>query len=170
MKKISIFILSALLLLGISSQVWAESSATGFTGKSYTENQVFVVGINESGSTISDNSVVILDLTAANVTTGTTLGIGVATTTTADSPYIIGVADEAIADGATGRICVRGPHEVYVTTLITNNGVNVGSTTTAGAAATTTQTATTKGTLGFTIGVDSSSIYKNWIWVNPHNQ
>lgn len=110
MKRFTIILLSALLLLGISFQARAESSATTYTGTAYLEQQVFTYAYNDSGSEITPNSTVILD---SGATAGSTLGAYIDLGSTADSIYVFGVADETIGIGEVGRICIRGPHLIH---------------------------------------------------------
>lgn len=111
MKNLKLFILFALLMVGISSNVRAENSATAYDAKYYSE-QVFVVAYNNNASTLSNNNVVILD-TTQTVNPNNYLGqyVTLAGSGT-DSVYVFGVTDESIVSGTLGRICVRGPHKV----------------------------------------------------------
>lgn len=110
MKKLLIF--AACLLL--ASSAYAESSASVFSGTNYGEQQVWIYGYNISGAAVTSNAIVILDTTAANVASGSTLGVRFTTTTTNGDARALGVTDEVIANAAVGRICVRGPHQVQI--------------------------------------------------------
>lgn len=184
MKKLSLFV-AFLLVIGMTAFAYAEMSATGMSGKNFREQQVYITGYNNSSSDISSNYVVVLDTTATSIASGATLGAYIATTTTANDTTVIGVTDEVIAAGKSGRICVRGPHKCY---LYGTQGISVGATlataTTAGAGAM--SSSTTKGGEfavalsataigasggpgntsgygdGFTIG-DGTANY--WVWV-----
>lgn len=163
MKKF-IFILSALLVFSVSAR--AEQSPQTATGTRYQDNQVFTIAYNNSGAEIQSNSVVILDTTA---TENTTLGAYITTTTTADSAYVFGVTGETIASGASGRVCIRGPHRVLDTDSTHAAGAILATSTTAGKTTTySTADGTTGGYLGHVIGA-TSDLGANyaWVWVNP---
>jgi len=166
MRKLSLFVLSALLVLGLSTQVWAEMSPSSATGSSYLDNQVYTVCYNNSGSEIQSHSVVILDTSA---TTGSTLGAYITTTTTADDYRVFGVTSETIAAGAVGRVCIRGPHRVLDTDSTHALAAILATSTTAGQTTTySTSDGTTGGYLGHVIGAtgDLGANYC-WVWVNP---
>ena len=174
MKKL-IFVISALFVFGIAYQARAEMSPSAVAGNSYLDNQVFTIMYNNSGSSITSNAVVALDVTG---TAGSTLGSYITTVST-DSPYVIGVTDETIADGSTGRVCIRGPHKAwFVMGSEPTAGQNITAATTAGRAAASTTTTTAAGHVGVALAVtsgtythdsaDGSDIW--WIWVNPHTQ
>jgi hypothetical protein len=129
--------LVAILVLGLASFVYAENSATGMNGRNFGEQQVFITAYNNSGAAISSNYVVALDITGAGVASGSTLGAYITTTATANSGLTIGITDETIAAGHSGRICVRGPHKAYVlnTTGTLVAGASLASNTTAGSLA-----------------------------------
>ena len=174
MRKISLFVLSALLVLGIAYQARAEQSPVSAAGNSYLDNQVFTLVHNNSGAVITSNAIVILDITG---TAGSTLGSYITTSTTADSPYVFGVTDEPLAIGAIGRVCIRGPHKVWMTATPTA-GQNITNGTTAGKGTASTTTTTTAGHIGVALAVtsgtktlgsdDGSDIW--WVQVNPHTQ
>jgi len=107
--------LIAVLILGIASFAYAENSATGQSGLNFREQQVFITAYNGSGTDITSNAVVVLDTTAANIASGSTLGAYIRTTTTSADARVIGVTDEVITNGRSGRICVRGPHKCQLT-------------------------------------------------------
>lgn len=124
MRKFSLFL--AVMLL-ISGMAYAEMGASGYTSNPrYEEQQVFTVVYNNSGAAITSNAVVVIDTTAANVASGSTLGARIATTTTAGNDRAIGVTDQVISDQSYGRVCVRGPHKVWFTT--TQGAAAVGNT------------------------------------------
>lgn len=138
MKKLSLFV-AILLIIGLASFAYAESSATAMSGKSYREQQVFVIAYNNSGTDITSNYVVILDTTNGYVTSGSTLGAYIDTTTSTGSALVLGVTDEVIENGTAGRICVRGPHKCMMigsgnSATLYAAGATVGTTTTAGKA------------------------------------
>jgi hypothetical protein len=134
MKKL---LLVSLVLLFAASSAYAEISAQTYSGnalQNYREQQVFTECYNGSGTDISSNFVVVLDTTATRVASGTTLGTYITTTTTAGNSLVLGVTDEVIPNGRVGRVCVRGPHKVYMTAAPSAAGATVATTTTAGAA------------------------------------
>lgn len=159
-------ILSAFLLLGVS-QAKAEVGVSAYTGTDYREQQVFTYVYNNSGSELTYNSVVILDTSA---TAGSTLGAYFTTTTTADSPYVFGVTDQTIKSGEVGRVCVRGPHTVRLTT---ESGLAAGDiVATSGTAGKAVEYSTSDGTVGGYLGtaiVDNTTTFEDrwWIIVNP---
>lgn len=166
MRKLFIVLVSALLVFGVSFQARAEQSTSTFTGKRFEEQQVFVYAYNNGTTTIQSNGVVILENAA---TDKTTVGTYVEVTTDADDELVFGVADENIAAGAVGRICVRGPHIVWdkdsthalSTVLATSDTAN--RTTTYS-----TSDATVAGTLGVVILATSDLGGEYcWVWVAP---
>ncbi len=171
MKKLCIFVISALLVLGIAYQARAEMSPSSATGKSYLDNQVFTIAYNNSGVAITSNAVVILDVTG---TAGSTLGAYITTSATPDSPYNFGVTDETIAIGSTGRVCIRGAHKVWMTATPTA-GQKVTNGATAGKGTASTTTTTGAGTVGVALavtsgtstggGTDGTDIW--WVFVRP---
>lgn len=170
MRKLSLFVLSALLVLGFTLQARAESSATAYTGKRFEEQQVFVFSYNNSGAEIQSNSVVILDISA---TAGSTLGTYITTTTNTDSSYVFGVADETIGIGEVGKICVRGPHTVWIASNDTAAEDTLGTYTPAGKAETTTTTSNKDGILGVALAQDTSANGGEdiwWAWINPYTK
>lgn len=131
MKKLFIVLLSALFIFGIAYQVRAEQSSSSASGTNYYDNQVYTIGYNNSGADISSNSLVVIDTTG---TAGSTLGAYITTTTTQGHNFVFGVTDEVIADGTSGRICIRGPHKVLVNTAPSIAGATMISSTVAGKA------------------------------------
>lgn len=173
MKKINL-VLAAFLLLGVAS-VRAENSATGYSNPvNFRDQQVFVAAYNNSASTIAINNAVVLDSTG---TAGSTLGAYINTSTTTDDPYIFGVADEAIAAGTVGRVCIRGPHKVVWTGPgkggVTSGNVISNASTTAGTVGpTTTSSGTDRGILGKVINITATTdtgdaSYTYWAWIQP---
>lgn len=165
MKKLFI-VISALLVFGLISQVRAEQSPQTATGTRYQDNQVFTIAYNNSGAEIQSNSIVILDTTA---TLGTTLGAYITTATSADSPYVFGITDETILTAESGRVCIRGPHQVYDLDATHAAGALLATSATAGR--TTTYSAadgTAGGVLGQVIGTPGG-LGPNyaWVWVDP---
>ena len=170
MRKLSIILVSALLVLGLSIQARAEISTSTFTGDRFEEQQVIVMCYNNSGAEIQSNSVVILDVTG---TAGTTLGTYITTTTSTDSNYVFGVTDETIAAGSVGRICVRGPHRVHMASTDTSAADTIGTYTPAGLAETTTTTTNKTGILGVALAEDTTALGGDdiwWVWINPYSK
>lgn len=166
MRKISLFVLSALLVLGLSAQVRAEQSPSSATGSSFRDNQVFTYCYNNSGSDIQSNNVVVLDTSA---TKGSTLGAYITTSTTADDVYVFGITDETILAGTSGRIVIRGPHQVLDADYTHAAGALLATSTTAGTTTTySTSDGTAGGVLGQVIGTPGGlgPCYA-WVWVDP---
>ena len=191
MKKI--VVIAVLLVLAFVGSARAEMSAQMYTGKAAQSYQVFADAYNNYGNTITDSYVVILD-TAANVLTltGTALGayITVDPGYASDNVYVFGVADQDIATGAVGRICIRGPHKVFATGgyPIGNGGVaqvtiggaqiprvGVLASTSCGATGQATVYSKADGTIGGRLGtfLASDNVVGSvwWIWIDPkvHN-
>jgi hypothetical protein len=138
MKKLfALVVLSLFIMSGIAL---AEQGATSFSGKNYIEQGVYVDCYNGEAGTISPNQVVYLDtsLYGAAGTSFTACGgtiapgdprivSGSAVQTflggTLNSPLIFGVSDSQIASSSVGRICIRGPHLVQVSTAPTLNAL-----------------------------------------------
>lgn len=133
MKKL----LFALLIVALTASFsYAEQSAQTYSGnatQNYREQQVFIDCYNNSGSAISSNYVVILDTTAASVASGSYLGTYITTTTTPADTRVLGVTDATIPAASVGRVCIRGPHKVYLTSAPSAVGATVATTSTAGA-------------------------------------
>lgn len=108
MKNIK-FILAALFMVVSASMVRAESSATAYDGKYYSQ-QVFVMAYNNFNATINRDNVVIIDA-SPSINPNNNLGSYIIPTGTTDSIFIFGVTDEAIVVGTMGRVCIRGPHK-----------------------------------------------------------
>ncbi len=164
MRKLSLFVLSALLVLGLSAQVWAEMSPSSATGTSYLDNQVFTIAYNNSGSDITSNSIVILDTSA---TAGSTLGAYITTTATADSNLALGITDETITSGTSGRVCIRGAHRVWMNSVSGSlAGYQIATSTTAGKAKVSTGTTNGNATLGTQLGATATtdSYYGTDVW------
>jgi len=137
------------------------------------------VGYGGSGTTdIAKNDVVIIDTTNGTINktapNKNSMGSIVVDTTTTDSVYVFGVADETIASGSMGRICVRGPHKVnWITTVVQAAplGKAIGSSTTSGKAApVSTATGTSRGVLGVglsnTASTDTGDTNVIWAWIS----
>lgn len=173
MKKL-LFVLSALFLLGLPTQVRAESSAQAYEINNQRSYGVYVDAYNSGTIAIAKNSPVALDI-SAGTTDGTTKGAWIQGITTTDSILGFGVADEAIAVGGVGRICIRGPHKVA--TIIQSYEIATGqifgtSTTINKASYYTRSDGTAGGQIGIIIGTtattdtgDASLTY--WGYVNP---
>lgn len=168
MKK---FILLALLMVGMISTVRAESSATAYDSKYYSQ-QVFVVAYNNSASTISQEQVAVLDTTQAinpNIYLGSYVTTNGATT---DSIYVFGVADEDILSGTLGRFGIRGPHKVRMPSVPSAAGIVIGAcASSANACPVTTADGTASGRLGYLLSAtastdsgDAANTY--WAWLN----
>jgi hypothetical protein len=192
MKKL-IVVISALFVVGLISTAKAENSATSYGGKKYYEQQVFVDAYNNNAGTIPANMVVIIDTAG---TAGDSLGAYVKTTASATSPLIFGVVDFyntrvdaggtatielGMATNSTGRIAVRGPHQVLVNSPSGGYTAPLGSLlstgVTAGWAQTLPSTGTTPyGVLGVVIGHSLNSTTCgaagtcDWVWIQPNVQ
>jgi len=154
MRKFSIILLSALLVLGFAISARAEIGATAYTGVRYEEQQVFTYAYNNSGSEVTSNSIVILDTSA---TVGTTLGAYFTTDTGGDSNLILGVTADTIPAGSVGKICIRGPHRVWMNSHAGNSAGNqISTSTTAGKAKVTTGTTNKMGTAGVQLAEDTT--------------
>ena len=168
MKKL--FILFALLMLGVSTELRAETSTSTSSGTRYYENQVYITAYNDSGAAISSNQVVILDTTE---TAGTTLGAYVTRTTTANDSRVVGVTHDSIPDGQAGAVCVRGPHRVMVVNTDAGAvaqysvGASMSTTTTTGRVSIITANNNPGAIVGrlMSTTADSSSPELYWIWV-----
>lgn len=173
MKK---FILLALLMVGIVSIARAESSATAYDGKYYSQ-QVFVDAYNNYNGTISRDNVVIIDASQA-INPNLYLGSYITLTNTTDSIFVFGITDESINSGSIGRIAVRGPHKAV--SITSQGGQNAsGSIISAsnspgkfGFASTADGTASAR--LGYILSGtattdtgDAANTY--WIWVDPRS-
>lgn len=168
MKKLYLFIFSALMILGLSTQVRAEMSPSTATGKSYLDNQVFTMAYNNSGSDITSNAIVILDTSA---TAGSTLGAYITTDTAGDSNLVIGVTDETIANGSVGRICIRGAHKVWMNSESGNSaGYQIATSTTAQKAKVTTGTTNLMGTMGVQLAQASDGTNVWWCYLRYATQ
>lgn len=165
-KKYFVLVISALFILGIAYYSMAEISTNSYSTKTrQDENQVFTYAYNNQSTTIPQYGIAILD-TDANVTNS--LGSWVTTTTTANSPYVFGVADELVAANSTGRFCVRGVHQIWHTGTI-KVGSMLGTSSTASIAANPT---ITDGTLSGYIGLSLSNSTTDgvglvWALINP---
>lgn len=172
MNKKMVFLFAFVLMGLFCSQAKAENSATGFSGTAYKEQQVWVDVYNNSGAAINTCSVVIIDTTA---TAGTTLGAYATVTSSADSPYVLGVTDDVngIASGSVGRVIVRGPAKCLLTQATHNAGDSVATSTTSQAGYVTTSTTSATGKLGYVLSstpvnsdpAGSKNFY--WIYVRP---
>lgn len=162
MKKLFILSISALFVLGLVNTALAESSSTSVTGKLAEEQCTFRFMYNGSGTDITSNQVVVLDLSNSTVRNhATTLGSYITTNGTAGNSYICGVTDEVIKDGTVGRVCVRGPHRVKFSAVPTA-GDSVTNSTTAGSAVTGTSTADKYGYVGTALANTDSTDSTFW--------
>ncbi|MDD5387594.1 MAG: hypothetical protein PHQ22_10415 [Sulfuricurvum sp.] len=121
MKKLFVVLLSALIILGVSTQARAEIETSSYTGRNYRELQRFIQVYNNYGNTITENSVVILDMVGSPTPITGTVAVTIHATYTSPSALAIGVADETIASGAIGKICTYGPHLVRTTPVQSGN-------------------------------------------------
>lgn len=174
MKKLLYVLLVIGLMVSPVAMSFADNSATSYENhiRSY---QVFMSAYN-NGAAISKNSPVILDIGGGSA--GSTLGSQIIGTTTTDSVFAVGIADEDIAATKMGRICIRGPHKV---TMVTNIGASSAIPTAAILSTSTTYGAggiyaTADGTVGGQLGIlmsktattdtgDASNTY--WFYVRP---
>jgi len=168
MRTIKI-ILAVAFVLAFAGIVRAENSASGYDGKNTTQ-QVFVSAY--AYSAVSENDVVVLDVTNGTVANNG-LGSYISNTTTTDSVYVFGVADEDISTGTLGRVCIRGPHKVKFRTSpgAIAAGSPVGTSDTAGKMAVrSTADGTAIGVLGVTLSAsaDTTDTDTQWVWVQPH--
>jgi len=165
MRVMRRFLLATAMVLSLPALAFAWGGAAG-DGTRYKMLQETAVVVNNSGATLSSGAVVIWDTTA---TAGSTLGIHVTTTTSANSIMAAGVVqDDSTANGFPMRIITRGPAQVQyagVTSAITNAGEAVGTSTVAGQLGTGTN-------LGVSLeahngkGLDFALL---WTWINPTN-
>jgi hypothetical protein len=175
MKKL-IFLL-AIPFLFLGGLVHAENSAASYD-RFYWSGQVFVQAYNNGASSIAVNNAVVIDSSVAVAKIGSgsaNLGQYITTSATTDSVYIFGVTDEAIAAGALGRVCVRGPHKVVWTgvggpaagTVFSNASTTAGL-----VGGTSTAAGTNHGILGRILSAtvttdtgDAANTY--WAWIQP---
>ena len=167
MSKYKLF-LAVAFVLAFTGIVKAENSASSYDA-TFRSQQVFVSAYAYAG--VSKNDVVILDV--SNSTNGTTKGAYINKTSTTDSVYTFGVADEDIATGTLGRICVRGPHlTTMYTTGLSIAGKCISTSTTSGAAGRceTTADGTAAGRLGVGLSdtYDTTNTSTAWVWVQPY--
>jgi hypothetical protein len=151
------------LSLAIGSLAYAENSAVTWTGKDVNEQGIFTSNYNNYGATIGSNKVVVIDTSA---TADTTLGAYITMNTTTGSVYTLGVTDKAISSGRVGPVCVRGPHQVYVTGAVTVGDIvgNANVTESPGWATSYTHTA---GTAQRSLGVALQSCSSNTLcWID----
>lgn len=169
MRKIHMFFVffAVVAILAFTGIVKAENSASSYDAKNTTQ-QVDIMLYSSGVVTIND--VVALDVTNGTVA-NKGLGSWMQTTTTTDSIYVIGVADESVTTGQLGRVCVRGPHLVnfFSGPGVITAGKLVGTTTTAGKAGIrSTADGTAAGVLGITLTGTADSTYTGaqLIWVD----
>lgn len=109
MKKFCIFLLSALLMLSVTT-ARAENSAVSMSGKLMEESWVWVNCTNVTGRGVSAGMVAVLATSSIVNATGTYA-------TLADSlaaPMTLGVWMDDVSTGKVGRVLVRGPIQVLV--------------------------------------------------------
>lgn len=166
--------LAALLVMVSASMARAESSATAYDAKYYSQ-QVFVMAYNNFNVSINRDNVVIIDAAAA-INPNVNLGSYIIPTGTTDSIFVFGVTDEAIAAGTMGRVCIRGPHKAVgiVGAGFPTSGAIISSSNVMGKFGYGNSTAdgTAVGRLGYVLSAtattdtgDASGTY--WVWVNP---
>jgi hypothetical protein len=111
-------LLSVFTLSGIATQnCYGWGTATG-DGSDYRQLQETAIFFNNSGSTLSEGDVVVLDVDGSGVTTGTTLGSYVTTTADeddsghygADSVLVVGVVkSSSVANQRPIAVVTKGP-------------------------------------------------------------
>ena len=172
MRKLHMFLVlvAVVAILAFTGVVKAENSASSYDAKNITQQvdiSIYSVGV------IAANDIVALDVTNGTIA-NKGLGSYMYTTTTTDSVYVMGVADEAMVTGQIGRVCVRGPHLVHSLNL-KNNAVGdaagklLGTSTTAGYAAPRTNAdGTASGILGVVLSAtaDTKDTVAQWVWVD----
>ncbi len=180
MRKLllSLFAISFLFLGGVAR---AENSAASYD-KIYWSQQVFVQAYNNGASAIAVNSAVVIDSSVAvGSISASNLGQYITTSATTDSVYIFGVADEAIPAAQLGRVCVRGPHKVFIPTAAIGTGyVTAGKVISNNSAVplgsvgfTTTAANTNHGILGKLLSATASTDTGDttnavfWAWIQP---
>lgn len=167
MKTRLLLIVALVLAFGGISK--AEESASAYDN-TFRSQQVFAGAY--AYSAVSKNDVVALDVSNGTVA-NKGLGAYIKDTTTTDSIYVFGVADEDISTGTMGRVCVRGPHKVnYIDAVSAAAGQIIGTSTTSGKAAPrSTADGTAIGTLGYlmsaTASTDTGDTNVYWAWVDP---
>ena len=169
MKKYFVVFVSALMVLGFPSIV----RASGIDDGSYRGLQDFAIFQNSNASTITSNSLVVLDVSTG--VAGSTLGYNITVSATGTSAYQIGITDEDIKSGERGRVCIRGPHLVkfWSGDSAITAGANVGpSDHGVGYAEATTGTSTTNGAVGYGLAAKNTTNSQDmwWVWVDPTNQ
>ncbi len=153
------------LVLLVAGPAFAWGAAGG-DGARYGQVQETAVFLNNSGSTLTSGTVVVLDTTA---TAGSTLGSYMTTTNSADSIIVLGVLkSSSVINGAPGVVVTRGPIDTLYAGA-TDNSVA------AGAAVGTANGVTGQVGSGTNLGValeattGASDYGLIWIWVNPTN-
>lgn len=176
MKKFILFAL--LILVGFSSNVRAESSATAYDQKYYSQ-QVFTVAYNNGSNTINRDNVVILDA-PQSINPNNYYGSYITLGSTTDSVFIFGVADESILAGSLGRVCIRGPHKAVallpgggVASYIASGAIISASNQAGKFGYASTADGTASGRLGYILSAtattdtgDASNTY--WVWIQPY--
>lgn len=164
MKKL--FYLSALLFVAVLSfnRVAFGWGANGGDGSNWSQLQETAVFLNVSGGTLTSGMAVILDTSSSDITTGTTLGTGVTTTTAADNVLAIGIVkSESAADDTPVVVVTRGPVKARILDSSDNviTGAAVGTSTTAGYVGGGTN-------LGMSLGPGTGvDVEFEYIWVDP---
>lgn len=178
MKKF-IFALVALMLALGTSLSYAEISATTYSPvPRYDEMVSYIEAYNGSGGAITSNSVVVLSFTSGSNASLKATGAVITTTATANNALVVGVTDHTIADGSSGRICVKGPHKVLVDTAggALVQGASLATSTTAGYASALTAAGSQASVLGYLINT-APDPYRNssglpvegpvyWVYLN----
>ena len=174
MRKNKFVLISLVAVLVVFSATgfafaWGSQGGDGSRFDALQEKSVF---FNNSGSTLTSGSVVILDRTGTGVTRDTTLGAYITTTTTADSIDVVGVTSSTSCLDQTPCVVVtKGPALTLCqdSTDAVSTGASVGTTATAGRCGGAADNAAILGEAleaGQT-GGDTSVIY---IWVDPERQ
>lgn len=164
------FFIIALLFMSIVAHNkavfgWGASSGDGSDYRQLQETAVF---FNNSGGILSAGDVVVLDLSGTGVSSGSTLGAYITTTTTADSIRVVGVVKStSIADQRPVVVVTKGPMDAFCQNTagtVVDDGIAVGTYTTAG-------TCDGGVNLGVSlvggVGDDKAGGDRTWIWVDP---
>lgn len=176
-KKLFVLAICSLFIFGLVGIVMAEQSATSYSGKKYYEQQVFVDAYNNTGGTLAQNSVVVIDTTG---TAADSLGAYFTTSSTAKDVTLFGVLDTGnlisgtsatvvygLDKASVGRVCVRGPHQVLVSGTATT-GLLIGQSGTLGYGyVLPASTNTSEGVLGYSLATNGLNTAV-WAWINPH--
>lgn len=159
----------ALLIVGLMvSGVTFGWSTTGGDGTRFSQIRETAVFHNNSGATITQGMIVVIDTTAS---AASTLGSYVTTTSTADSSGVVGVVlDASCADGTACVVVTKGVADTLIldATDPVATGNVIGTSTTTGYGGRWGTTTGTVGKLGRALengdGTDTGFVY---VYVNP---